>query len=197
MHSFRSRTHILGIFTPFRCSKMSECFGWFHALSLLHLAHCENQYRVHLMQEFMQPKPFLVLSQRTCPIHYFNLKLMFWVVPWPHLTCCNNLYRGAFNARVYASRTNSFFCSKHAQSTTLGLKFKFWMVSRHFVAAPDLLWKLVSGCIKSMSLCLENHFLFRHNEHAQSTTLGLKLVSTILLDTSMHFYIAFDDSYCR
>ena len=87
-----------------------------------------------------------------------------------------------------------FFCSKHAQSTTLGLKLKFWMVSRHFVAAPDPLQKLVSGCIKSMSLCLENHFLFRHNEHAQSTTLGLKLVSTILLDTSMHFYIAFDDS---
>ena len=90
-----------------------------------------------------------------------------------------------------------FFCSKHAQSTTLGLKLKFWMVSRHFVAAPDPLRKLVSRCMKSMSLCLENYFLFGHNEHAQSTTLGLKLMSTILLDTSMHFYIAFDDSYCR
>ena len=145
----------------------------------------------------MQPKPFLVLSQRTCPIHYFNLKLMFWVVPWPHLTCCNNLYRGAFNARVYASRTIYFFCSKHTQSNNLGLKLKFWMVSRHFVAAPDPLRKLVSGCIKSTCLCLENRFLFGHNEHAQSTTLGLKLMSTILLDTSMHFYIAFDDSYCR
>ena len=31
----------------------------------------------------MPPKPFLVLSQRTCPIHYFSLKLMFWVVPKP------------------------------------------------------------------------------------------------------------------
>ena len=29
----------------------------------------------------MPPKPFLVLSQRTCPIHYFSLKLIFWVVP--------------------------------------------------------------------------------------------------------------------
>jgi hypothetical protein len=37
-------------------------------------------------------------------------------------------------------------------------------------------------------------FLFGHNEHAQSTTLGLKLMFTIMLDTSMHFYIAFDDS---
>jgi hypothetical protein len=39
------------------------------------------------------------------------------------------------------------FFSKHAQSTTFGLKLMFWMVSGHFVAAPDLLRKLVSGCI--------------------------------------------------
>jgi len=39
-------------------------------------------------------------------------------------------------------------------------------------------------------LCLGKHFLFGRNEHAQSITLGLKL----LLDTSMHFYIAFDDN---
>ena len=109
--------------------RLKLVFRVIHTLSLPYLAHCENQYWVHLMHEFMHPKPFLVLSQRTCPIHYFNLKLMFWVVPWPHLTCCNNLYRGAFNARVYASRTISFFCSKHAQSTNLGLKLQFWVVS--------------------------------------------------------------------
>ena len=39
------------------------------------------------------------------------------------------------------------FFSKHAQSTTFGLKLMFWMVSRHFVAAPDPLRKFVSGCI--------------------------------------------------
>ena len=27
------------------------------------LTHCENQYRVHQMHEFMPPKPFLVLLQ--------------------------------------------------------------------------------------------------------------------------------------
>ena len=64
---------------------------------------------------------------------------------------------------------------------------------RHFVAAPEPLRKLVSRCIQSTSLCLENHFLFGRNEHAQSTTLGLKLMFAILLDTSMHFYVAFDD----
>ena len=29
----------------------------------------------------MPPKPFFVLSQQTCPIYYFSLKLIFWVVP--------------------------------------------------------------------------------------------------------------------
>ena len=33
----------------------------------------------------------------------------------------------------------------------------------------------------------ENYFLFGHNEHSQSTTLGLKLMFTILHYTSMHF----------
>ena len=83
-----------------------------------------------------------------------------------------------------------FFSNELAQSTTLGPKLKFWMVLCHFVAAPDPLRKLVSRCIQSTSLCLGNHFLFGRDEHAQSITLGLKL----LLDTSMHFYIAFDNS---
>ena len=40
-----------------------------------------------------------------------------------------------------------FFCNKHVHSTTFGLKLMFWMVSRHFVAAPDPLRKFVLGCI--------------------------------------------------
>ena len=44
--------------------------------------------------------------------HPLCLKLMFWVVSrisLPHLTYCENQYRGAFNARVYASETISYF----------------------------------------------------------------------------------------
>ena len=37
-------------------------------------------------------------------------------------------------------------------------------------------------------------FLVWSQQHSQSTTLGLKLRFTILLDTSMHFYVAFVDS---
>ena len=41
------------------------------------------------------------------------------------------------------------FCSKHAQSTALGLKLMFWMVLRHFFVAPDPLRKLVSGAFEA------------------------------------------------
>src|SRR6185312_2070667 len=84
------------------------------------------------MHEFMPPKPFLVLSQRTCPIYYLSLELMFWVV------------------------------------------------SCHFVAALDTLQKLVSRCIYCTSLCLQNRFLFSSNEHAQSSTLGPKLMFSVV-----------------
>ena len=41
----------------------------------------------------MPPKPFLVLSQRTCPIHYFSLKLMFWVVPCHFVAALDTLQK--------------------------------------------------------------------------------------------------------
>ena len=41
------------------------------------------------------------------------------------------------------------FCSKHAHSTNFGLKLMFWMASLHFVAAPDPLWKSVSGALNA------------------------------------------------
>ena len=37
--------------------------------------------------------------------------------------------------------------NEHAQSTALGPKLMFSKVLRHFVDAPDPLWKLVSACI--------------------------------------------------
>ena len=57
------------------------CFGWFHAILLPHLTHCENQYRVHLMHEFMPPKPFLVFRNKHAQSTILWLRLMFWVVP--------------------------------------------------------------------------------------------------------------------
>jgi hypothetical protein len=56
-------------------------------------------------------------------------------------------------------------------------------------------WPVAKICIGvhlMHEFMLQNHFLFGRKEH--STTLGLKLMFTIMLDTSMHFYIDFDDS---
>ena len=81
MHSFRSKTHILGICTSFRCSKMSV---WFRST-------------------------------------YFTSK----------------------------TRVSGGFTPFHCRT---------WPIV-----------KISIGCIKCTSLCLQNHFLFCRNEHAQST----------------------------
>jgi hypothetical protein len=52
----------------------------------------------------------------------------------------------------------------------------FGVVSRNFVAARHPFRKRVSGCIQSMSFRHRNHFFVFRNEHAQSTTLGPKLM---------------------
>jgi hypothetical protein len=77
---------------------------------------------------------------------------------------------------------NHFFVfrKEHAQSTTLGPKLMFGVVSRNFVAARHPFQKQVSGCIQSMSFCHRNHFFVYRNEHAQSTTLGPKLMFRVV-----------------
>jgi hypothetical protein len=52
----------------------------------------------------------------------------------------------------------------------------FGVVSRNFVVARHLFRKRVSGCIQSTSFRDRNHFFVFHNEHAQSLTLGPKLM---------------------
>jgi hypothetical protein len=69
---------------------------------------------------------------------------------------------------------NHFFVfrNEHAQSTTLGPKLMFGVVSRNFVVARHPFRKRVSGCIQSTRVRHRNHFFVFRNEHAQSTTLG-------------------------
>ena len=106
--------------------------------------------------------------------------------------------RDPLRKRVWASIQGSslyhrnhffFFRNEHVQSITLGPKLMFAVVSCHFVAAHDPLRKRVSGCIQGMSLCHRNHFLFFHNEHAQSTTLDPKPMFALV---SRHFVAARD-----
>jgi hypothetical protein len=63
----------------------------------------------------------------------------------------------------------------------------FGVVSRIFVVARHLFRKRVSWCIQSTSFCHRNHFFVFHNEHAQSTTLGTKLMFGVV---SRNFVVA-------
>ncbi|MEN2539900.1 hypothetical protein, partial [Acinetobacter baumannii] len=58
------------------------------------------------------------------------------------------------------------FRNEHAQSTTLGPKLMFGVVSGNFVAARHPFRKRVSGCIQSTSFCHRINFFVFRNEHA-------------------------------
>jgi hypothetical protein len=125
IHYFRSKTHIWGGFAQFRCRTSPIP---------------KTGVGVHTKHEFSTPEPFLRFSQRTCPIHYFRSKTHIWgrfrAISLPHVTHSENGCRGAYKAREFATGTiSSFFRNEHAQSTTLGPKLMFGVVSRNFVAA--------------------------------------------------------------
>jgi hypothetical protein len=89
---------------------------------------------------------------------------------------------GCIQSTSFCHRNHLFvFRNKHAQSTTIGPKLMFGVVSRNFVTARHPFRKRVSGCIQSMRFCHRNHFFVFHNEHAQSTTLGPKLLFGLVL----------------
>jgi hypothetical protein len=135
---------------------------------------------VHTKHEFLPPEPFLRFSQRTCPIHYFRSKTHVWG-GFAQSRCRTSPISktgvGCIQSMSFCHRNQFFvFRNEHAQSTTLGPKLMFGVVSRNFVAARHPFRKRVSGCIQSMSFRHRNHFFVFRNEHAQSTTLGPKLM---------------------
>ena len=88
---------------------------------------------------------------------------------------------GVHKSTSFCQRNHFFvFRNEHAQSTTLRPKLMFGVVSRNFVAAHHPFRKRVSGCIQSISFCHRNNFFVFRNEHAQSTTLGPKLMFVVL-----------------
>jgi hypothetical protein len=84
---------------------------------------------------------------------------------------------GCIQSTSFGHRNHFFvFRNEHAQSTTLGPKLMFRVVSRNFITARHSFRKRVSGCIQSTSFGHRNHFFVFRNEHAKSTTLGPKLM---------------------
>jgi hypothetical protein len=161
----RSKTHVWVGLVQFRCRT---------------LPIPKTGVRVDTKHEFSPPEPFLRFSQRTCPIHYYRSQTHVWggFVQFG----CRTSPIPKTGVRVHTSTSfchrNLFFVlrNEHAQSTTLGPKLMFEVVSRNFVAARHPFRKRVSGCIESMSFRHRNHFFVFRNEHAQSTTLGPKLM---------------------
>jgi hypothetical protein len=88
---------------------------------------------------------------------------------------------GLHKSTSFCHRNHFFvFRNEHAQSTTLGPKLMFWVISRNFVATRHPFRKQVSGVHKSTSFCYLNHFFVFRNAHAQSTTLGPKLMFVVV-----------------
>jgi hypothetical protein len=95
---------------------------------------------------------------------------------------------GCIQSTSFCHRNHFFvYHNEHAQSTTLGPKLMYGVVSRNFVAARHPFQKRLSGCIQSMSFCHRNHFFIFRNEPAQSTTLGPKLMFGVV---SPNFVVA-------
>jgi hypothetical protein len=107
-------------------------------------------------------------------------KLMFVVVSLNFVAVRHPFRKpvsGCIQSTSFCHRNHFFvFSNEHAHSTTLGPKLMVWVVSRNFVAARHSFRKRVSGVHKSKSFCHRNHFFVFRNEHAQSTTLGPKLM---------------------
>ena len=88
---------------------------------------------------------------------------------------------GCIQSTSFCHRINFFvFHNEHAQSTTLGPKLMFGVVSHNFVVVRYPFPKRVSGCIQSTSFCHRNQFFVFRNEHVQSSTLGPKLMFGVI-----------------
>jgi RNA polymerase subunit RPABC4/transcription elongation factor Spt4 len=138
IHYFRSKTHVWGGFTQFRCRT----------------SHIPKMgVGVQTKHKFLPLEPFLRFSQRTCPIHYFRSKTHVWG-GFAQFRCRTSPIPktgvGVHTSTSFCHRNHFFvFRNEHAQSTTLGPKLMFGVVSLNFVATRPPFRKRVSGCIQA------------------------------------------------
>jgi hypothetical protein len=174
--------------------------GWFRAISLPHVTHSETVVGVHTKHEFLPPEPFLRFSQQTCLIRYFRSKTHVWVDSRNFIVARHPFRKrvsGCIQSTSFCERNHFFiFRNEHAQSTTLGPKLMFGVVSRNLVAARHPFRKWLSGCIQSTSFCHRNHFFVFRNEHAQSTTLGTKLMFGVVSRNFLQ-HVTHSENVCR
>src|SRR6185503_19593846 len=149
IHFFRPKTKFLAGFVQFRCREVQVV---------------RSGFGVHKMHHFVLPKLRLVFSQRTCPILFFRPKTKF-LGSFVRFRCLEvSVMRTGFGCiqcttLCYRSCV-LFFRNEHAQSTSLGPKLSFWVVSRDSVAGTYKLLFRVLGCIKCNTLCFRSCVLF-------------------------------------
>jgi hypothetical protein len=73
----------------------------------------------------------------------------FFAISLSHVTHFEKGCRGAYKARVFATYHFFVFRNEYAQSTTLGPKLMFGVVSCNFVVARHPFRKRVSGAYKA------------------------------------------------
>ena len=119
---------------------------------------------VHLMHEFMPAGPFLEFQQRTCPIHFFRSK--------------THVLGGfvQFHCRTRQITKTGYWL--HIRLSHYSETFNQGIHTMSFVKREIV--KTSVGCIQGTGLCLRNRFLFFYNEHAQSTTVGPKLMYRVV-----------------
>jgi hypothetical protein len=175
IHYFRSKTHGWGGFAQFRC-RTSPIL--------------KTVVGVHTKHEFCHRNHFFVFRNehaQSTTLGTNSCLGWFCAISLPHVTPSENGCR-VHKSTSFCHRNHFFvFCNEHAQSTTLVPKLMFGVVSHNFVAARHPFRKRVSGCIQSTSFCHRNYFFVFLYEHAQSTTLDLKLMFGVV---SRNFVVA-------
>jgi hypothetical protein len=134
---------------------------------------------------FRHQNHFFIFRNEHAQFTHLGPKLMFGVVS-RNFVAARHPFRKRVSGCIQSMRLchqNHFFVfrNKHAQTTNLGPKLMFGVVSRNFVDARHPFRKRESGCTRSTSFRQWNHFFVFCNEHAESTTLGPKLMFGVVL----------------
>jgi hypothetical protein len=88
---------------------------------------------------------------------------------------------GAYKARVFATGTIFRFSQRTCPIHYFRSKTDIWGGFAQFRCRTSPIPKTGVGCIQSTSFCHWNHFFVFRNKHAQSTTLGSKLMFGVVL----------------
>ena len=126
-----------------------------------------------------QPNFFRVSLPKHIQSTTFSLKVMFCVFSHHLVTASAPLQNRVLGCRFGTSLGRRNYCRvfqpKRIQSTNLGPKLTFWVVSHHLVAASAPLPNRVQGCRFGTSLGQPNYCRDLWPKCSQSTSLGPNL----------------------